>query len=445
MELKDLVITPLLIIVVYFLAYQFRPIFTNEHTKPLFIPALSLKVFGAIMLGVLYQFYYDGGDTFNYYKQAGYIYQAFYDSPLKGLKLLLSGGEYHADTFKYAQYIHWYNSPTEYFVVKLTGLFALFTFNTYSSIGVIYALISFGGLWAAYLTFLKEFPALHRPIGLAIFFFPSVFFWGSGLIKDTVALAALGWMFFAFYQLFIEKKRVMVTIVILLIAIISLYSIRKFVLLSFLPPAVIWAAIHNSNMIKTKWLRYSISPFLIIIGVMSAWYIASNITEGDTKYDIDAIGARTKINAEYLYRISLQEGGSAYYLGEMDGSMGNLLRLAPKALVVTIFRPYLWEVKNPLMLLSALESTLFILLFFRLLIRPGPISTLRIVLRHPLLIFCITYSVILAIAIGLNSYNFGSLVRYKVQILPFLLSSLLIIANYRSHVYKLNTDLKTAR
>ena len=62
MELKDLVVTPIVLLLLYFLAYKIKPKVCTVHTKKYFITALSLKFVGALALGVIYQFYYGGGD-----------------------------------------------------------------------------------------------------------------------------------------------------------------------------------------------------------------------------------------------------------------------------------------------------------------------------------------------------------------------------------------------
>lgn len=430
MELKDLLITPPVILLVLALAYLWRGRLTNDQTKPYFLPALLLKIFGALMLGVIYQFYYSGGDTFNYFEQSTVLYEAFYDSPLTGLKLFLSGGEFQPSTYKYAQHIYWYKSPTEYFVIKAAAFFGLFTFNTYSAIAVLFAAVSFTGLWAAYLTFLKRYPTLYKPLAFAIFFLPSVFFWGSGLMKDTITLGALGWLFYGFYQGLIEKKKPVLSTLVILVSFYIIYKVKIYILLSFLPPAILWVFLENSDHIKNQLAALMLKPLIIILGVGLAYMAAISITEGDAKYDIENLGQRTKINAEYLYRISQLQDGSGYYLGELDGSIKSMLQITPQAVNVTLFRPYLWEIANPLMLLSAIESFIFTLFFLSLFIKPGLFSTIYLIFKKPIISFCFLFTITLAFAVGLNSYNFGTLVRYKIQLLPFYLAGIILIKYY---------------
>ena len=58
MEIKDLFLTPLYLLLFYFIAFAIRPAVTNIYTKKYFIPALTLKYIGAISVGIIYQFYY---------------------------------------------------------------------------------------------------------------------------------------------------------------------------------------------------------------------------------------------------------------------------------------------------------------------------------------------------------------------------------------------------
>jgi hypothetical protein len=88
-ELRDFIVTPIVIIIVYAVAYIIRPRVTDSINRVYFIPALTVKIIGALAVGFIYQFYYDGGDTFNYHTHGSrHIWEAFMDSPLKGIKLV---------------------------------------------------------------------------------------------------------------------------------------------------------------------------------------------------------------------------------------------------------------------------------------------------------------------------------------------------------------------
>lgn len=440
MELKDFLFTPLILVLIYWLAYILRDKHTSYSTRGYFIPGLTVKIFGAISLGLVYQFYYPGGDTFNYFTQSEVIHHAFMKNPMDGLRLIVSNGTFQSETFEYATQIYWYKSPSEYFVIKLAALFGLFSNHSYTSIAVMFAAFGFSGIWALYHTFTKIAPQRHFSLALCILFVPSVFFWGSGLMKDTITLGALGWLFYGFHRGFIERRLTFTPILAMAIAFYIIYQVKLYILLSFLPPAIFWVFVENSSHLKGKFIGFVLKPIMVVAGLALAYLAAVNVTEGDIRYDLSKIGERTKINAEYLYRISLLQDGSAYYLGELDGSVESMLRMAPEAINVTLFRPYLWEIDNPLMFLSAIESLAFSILFLTLLFRPGILNSALLIIKTPVVSFCFIFTIILALAVGLNSYNFGTLVRYKIQLLPFYLSGLVLV----KHFYFLSAKMTIA-
>ncbi|MDX1629268.1 MAG: hypothetical protein R3345_11250, partial [Fulvivirga sp.] len=189
MELRDLVVTPVILFIVYFLAYLIRPRVTDLSIRRYFIPALTVKIIGALTVGLIYQFYYGGGDTFAYHTHGSrIIWEAFVEDPLTGLKLLVNADITTSGVYEYAKQIWFYNDPKSFTVIQFATLFDLITFSTYSSTAVLFAVFSFSGIWALYLTFYKKFPEIHLGLALAILFVPTVFFWGSGVLKDTIAI-----------------------------------------------------------------------------------------------------------------------------------------------------------------------------------------------------------------------------------------------------------------
>src|SRR5690606_18840001 len=140
MTYQDLVVTPIYLLIIYLLAYLIRGSVSDKQTKKYFIPALTVKIIGAIAVGLIYQFYYSGGDTFNYFHHGSrYIWEAFLDSPVKAFQLIFADGTYQQGTYKYASKIWFYRDLPSYFVIRVAGFFDLFTFHTYSATAVLFA------------------------------------------------------------------------------------------------------------------------------------------------------------------------------------------------------------------------------------------------------------------------------------------------------------------
>jgi hypothetical protein len=429
METKDIFIAPIYLLLFYGIAFAVRRKVTNKFTRPYFIPALSLKFLGAIALGVIYQFYYHGGDTYNYFYHSSVIYDAFNHDFATGLKLITTtGGLLDPQTIPYAERMYWYmSSPEEYLIARISAFFGLFCFHTYSVIGLMFALVSFSGIWAFYITFVKLRPGMYKYLAIALFFVPSLFFWGSGLGKDSLCVGALGWLFYGFYKGAIQRQKVTQSLSIAFAAAYVIFQIKIYILLCFLPTALLWVFNENSSRIKNAVIRWISKPLFLGIGGALAFYAATNLTKGDDQYDLDKIGERSKITSEYLYSVSVKQEGSAYHLGELDGTIGGMIKLAPMAIITSLYRPFLWEAKNPVMLLSALEALYFLVFTLRIFFRVGFFKTLRFISTTPVLSLSFIFSLIFAASVGVSTSNFGTLVRYKIPLIPFYLSALYIL------------------
>ena len=436
-SLNDFLFTPIYLFVIYFIFYQVRSSFTNKNTRRFFIPAITVKIIGALSLGIIYYHYYGGGDTTQYYKESTVIIEALSYDPIIAAKLLLtSDGSFDSHTYPFASRIGWFGSSSEYPVIKFAALFSMLGLGSYAVAAIFFAALSFTGIWAMYITFIKIYPHLYKQFAISILFLPSVFFWGSGLLKDSITLGCLGWLFYSFYELSIEKKRVIFNTIIILITSYLIFNIKVYILLSFLPPAFIWIFNENSDRIKNKVFRYIAKPLLIITGSVIAYFIATTLTAGDVKYDINNIAERTAINNEYLSQFS--PSGSAYKIATFDGSLSSILKVAPDAITVSLFRPFLWEISSFIMLFSALESLMLTLLTSYIFIKVGILKTLKLISSEPIILFCIIFSMVFAFAVGTNSGNFGTLVRYKIPLLPFYLSALFIMESLVNNKNKKN-------
>ena len=438
MGTQDLLLTPLVLFIVYLTAYALRPAFTDPTTRRYFLPGLTVKIAGAIAVGIIYQYYYGGGrpsgDTFNYFANAGIIYEAFGDSFDTGLQLLTANGEYTPDTFRYATRIYWFHSPTEYFVIRVIAVLGLFTFHTYSAIAVLFAVLSFSGVWALFRTFYKLFPPLHRKLAVAILFLPSVVFWGSGILKDSITLGALGWATWAIVRIFFERKGVPVATVILLLALYTIYAVKIYIVLCFLPAALLWIFLANADRMQSAIVRALVTPVILVMVIALSYLAVIEIGKDNARYSVDKLSETAEITARYLTYVGESQGGSVYTLGDdFDFSLLGMIRKFPLAVNVTLFRPYLWEAYNPVMLLSALESFFTLLLTVYILFQVGIRHLFSFLASRPVVVFCLLFAIAFSFSVGISTYNFGSLVRYKIPMFPFYLSGLFILQYYAQY------------
>jgi hypothetical protein len=442
-ELRDFIVTPIVLLMVYALAYWIRPRFTDINTRRYFIPALTVKIIGAIAVGFVYQFYYGGGDTFNFHTRASrVIWKYFINDPFLGLNLIFKPTSSLGEFFEPSQHILFYNDSSSFFVIRVSAFIDIFTFSSYSATACFFAAFAFSGLWLLFLVFYRQFNIIHFQLAIVILFLPSVIFWGSGLLKDTLTIGAIGWLIYGVHIFFIKKQKSVVIFFTTIIAFLIIFFVKIYILICLIPAIVIWLFAGYSSKIKSMLLKIMIVPIMFIIVIILGFLSVQKIVEDDNRYAIDKLAKTAQITAYDIGFYTGRNAGSGYSLGELDGSYLSIIKLFPAAINTTLFRPYLWEVNNPLMFISAIES--FIILFFTLYVffKVGLIDFVKYSFK-PYPFFCFVFAITFAFAVGVSTFNFGTLVRYKIPMMPFYLCALLLILNYWKSAKKLSFVAET--
>jgi hypothetical protein len=437
LEYRDLIVTPVVIFVIYVVAYMFRPFVTDPGTRKYFFPALTVRIIGAICVGLIYQFYYNGGDTFNYHTTGSrIIWDAFLDSPDVGLAILFTDGTVEPGMYKYVSQMPFFYDKSSFTIIRISAVLDILTFSSYSATAVLFSVMSFVGSWCLFMTFQEENPHLKSSLAFATLFIPSVFFWGSGLLKDTITLGFVGIATYLFYQMAIKRKVTLMRILVFIFACYVIFTIKIYILLCFFPAAVVWVSSRYLAEYRSLIFKIMVIPFVVFIGAIAAYFSIVKIGNENPRYALSEIGNTAKVTA---YDIAYQSGrgaGSMYTLGELDGTFGSMLKLAPQAINVSLFRPYLWEVTNPLMLLSAIES--FALLLFTLFVVYKSRYLFFKAIVNPQILFCLVFSISFAFAVGVSTFNFGTLSRYKIPLMPFFVIALILVNDYVNRERKLS-------
>jgi len=430
-ELRDLVVTPLLLVIIGISAIIVRPLFKAEVNRKYFLPALWAKVIGALALGFIYQFYYSGGDTFAYHTHGSRVlWEAFTDSPFEGIRIAFSNGKYGPGLWESAEQIWLWRDPKSFIIIRLAFFLDILTFSTYSATAILFSVIAFIGGWMLFLTFYRMYPTMHQWLAISCLFIPSIVFWGSGILKDTITLAFLGMGTFAFYTIFVQKRFSIFSGMLLIISFVVIFSIKKYILISFFAAAMIWFFSNDVGKVKNPTLRFMVLPVAISLCFILGYFAINKVVEDDPRYALDKIATTAKVTANDIrYGWGARFGdGSGYTLGELDGTLSGMVQLAPQAINVSLFRPYIWEAKNALMLLTSLEGLITFLLTCYVLL----LARLKIIeyIKKPAILFCLVFSLIFAFGVGVSTFNFGTLARYKIPLLPYYFAMLGMLYYY---------------
>ncbi|MBO9592149.1 MAG: hypothetical protein J7599_04510 [Niabella sp.] len=382
---------------------------------------------GAIFIGMVYEYYYQGGDTMNYFLHAKIINSAFDDSPVKWINLLLRiPNDSTIGYYDYISRLYWYQDPASYSVAALAAIFGMLVGTTYLPIAVIFAAISFTGMWALFRTFARIYPSFIKPVGIAVLFIPSVVVWGSGIFKDTICLFGLGWLTYGVFQMLIQRNFKSGNLILTLLSLWLVARVKIYILLAFLPALLIWVLSVYTSKIKNTAGRFLVKLFVLSAALLSTFYIMTSLGENALgRYSLDNIEQTAQITRDWI-QYSSKDEGSAYDLGNIK-SIGDMILTFPQAVNVSLFRPYLWESGKLIILASAIEAFLFLFLTIKLLVVVGPKRCWVTITKDPTLQFCLIFAIVFAFSVGISTGNFGTLSRYKIPCLPFYGVSILLI------------------
>lgn len=426
------VLVPIYLLIIFILASRTRN--NNIRKEPVYkyyMWGLYAKLLGGVGLCLIYVYYYKGGDTIMYYQSGVAMSNLFYTRPDEFFQVLFGSNTQENlmlfdNTTGYPLGYLYFDSKT-FFVIRVITPFLILSFNSYLIGTILLAWVAYSGIWRLYLLFCNYYRQLAFPFAIAILFLPSVVFWGSGMLKDTITLSATCWLVVAVHEAFIaRRKRITYTITALICAILVI-SIKPYILIALLPGALSWIFFARISKITNKTMKYLSIPFIYLASFGLGLLILSLLGRYLDKFSLDKLITTAVVTQNDLKQDYYK--GNSFDIGAIDPSFTGILSKFPVATTAGIYRPFLWDANNVVMLVSALENTFILLVSLYLLVRIRFRHLLKVIFNNPLLLFALSYSVLLAFSVGLTTSNFGALVRFKIPYLSFFMCALFIM-NY---------------
>jgi hypothetical protein len=414
-----------LLIAMGFFIYIYGKISSNPASAYLF-RAFLLKAFGGLVFACVYIYYYRFGDSFRYYSDIVKLNNIFSSDFGTYLKLMSTSHATEAGTGTY-QVIRQFSFAGEtegWFMVRLSSPFGLVTANSYLGITFGMSMLSLIGGWQLFK--LSNYMLKNRyswSFGIA-FLVPSAMFWGSGILKDTYTLFAVSIWALAFYRLLHGHGLKIIQLLLIAITSYMLYTLKAYILISMIPWFFISLYLLFWRKISSPVVRIASLPFLIGILAVGGYYASTEIVGSSEKYNVETL--ETRANGFQSWHKTL--GGSYYDLGEVEYTPAGILAVTPKALSATLFQPFPWEVSNAFMALTSIEGLGFMILLALAVYRTRW-RFFKYLFRSAFLFGAFFYCLIFGVAVGMNSYNYGALARYKLP----MLSLFLLIVVYLIH------------
>lgn len=401
MRLAALAINTLLL---GWIAYQVSK--TSKGLINLYWPALAVKLIGGIAIGLVYGLYYQTGDTLIYFRDASELSALYRHDATAYFRFLWDENSNPAQLSNLT-----FQVPRALFLVKIASVFSILSYDNYWVSAAYFSLFSFLGSWFLVRKISLFFPQFTGAAAVAFLFFPSVVFWSSGLIKESLAMAAVFYLSGIFLNLWYQKK---IKILDWILVILSTWIVWQ---LKYYFAAVFFAVSVNSlfyksllnRIIKPKSFRSEIVIWMItfIVPFMIATQVHPNF------YPERLLEVLVE-NYKAFYAVSAPE--DLIHFRSLEPTLWSVLLNAPWALVSGLFRPFLWEAGTLFQFLVSIEN---------LLLLAGTAASLYSVKRiikapERMLIFsCFVYILWLCVFITLSTPNFGTLSRYRVGYIPY--------------------------
>jgi hypothetical protein len=348
--------------------------------------ALAVKILGTLTRYVMLQVVFGGGDAVAYHRAGLANYEL-----VRSLDFGFVQPPYFGTVFL---------EDVTAFLYAVTGPTMLGAF-------LIFSVLSFTGTWLFYRAARLSFPGGDGKLFfLLLFFLPTMAFWPSSLGKDALVVFGLGVATWGLAKLL---NRISVGSAIQMIAGIAVtFGVRPAVGVMFVAGAAVALLLHPGR------LRSPLSRPLswVFLGpIMAAVLVVA--TAQALQYETLEADVTSVVEEYVATRERLVGEGGSVIEGPLPTSPAGL----GQAVLTVLFRPFPWELADPLAAAAGLES-LVILAIFVMRLKPGWRA-----LRHRWrggMVVCALVMVIALIAPLTAAANFGLLVRQRAQLLPFL-------------------------
>lgn len=429
----DVFITVVIGAVIILFAWVYRNL--KHHHKPEYrylIPGLIFKMLCSITLAYIYTLYYGGGDTTDYYYNSTCISNLFFQNPLEAVRVIL--GHHPANMkevfnletglpleFMYRDYKTWA-------VARFSAPFAIIGFNGFIQTTLLVGVFAFIGSWKFFLLMNRLYPNSRKHLAIAALFIPSAVLWSGGVLKDSFTYTSALWLLANYYNLFVFKEKRFANVLLILLNSYIIIMIKPYIFIALAPSILILASLDFIRKIRNRIIRYVAAPFMLLATVflMSLGY--SSLSSNLGSYgNLESMLMKAQVTQTDLIRAEAY-GSNSYNIGDFTPTIGGIIAKIPLAMVYGLYGPFIWEIRNPLMAFSALESFILLLisLYIILKVRWRIVS---LIARDNFLVFALIFSFIFIFFVGLSTANYGALSRYRILALPIFLSFLFILLN----------------
>ncbi len=411
----EIFILPFIYILLLCWFISYNNFFSLPNMSRAFICTLFIiKAFAGIIITFHAERIYSGDDGMFFYEAGRTLYEYALQHPLKYLKLM-AGIYDDSNRTEYYSLLNWKGLPSwndNETMIKISSLIHFMAFSNMLVHSVIFSFLSFCGLTGIY----KATIALTKSNGFVLYLmlmlFPSVVFFSSGVLKETLLIAIAGMFMFLLTQFGNSSRMKIITVILYLF----LWLIKPHFVL-FLTPALIGYVIVKNYFNKKLWLSHAVAVMVVIVYSFIGIFIFNQILHRDVAGTIALVQQSSMKNSIY------EKAESYIQPPVIAPNMVSVIKNSPKAFLQTVLTPAFHFDKTGLRWKGAAVENLLVMVFVIVNILAA-FSWRNQYARLNFALFLLLY--LFYSLVGYTCALEAAILRFKAPLLPFLIAGFYI-------------------
>jgi hypothetical protein len=385
----------------------------GQEYPGIFWSGFLFRIFMGIALGLVYLYYYSANDTWLFFEDANAVAQIGKNDFSVYLRFLFTDD---VSSNVLSQLVN--SQHRSLFLIKIMSIFSWIGGNNYWVSAVWFSFISFLASWYLFSVVTRMFSNSELAASLSFLFFPSVAFWSSGLVKETLALAGIYFLAGLILKITQEQKVKWLEWIIAIGSFWVAWNLKYY-----------WAALFGAVsftylivvLFSRKFSLLQKQNHKIFTWLFIFIFLCGGVSLLHPNFHLDRFLEVLITNHNDFVKISDDDG--LIHFNDFHASWGSVVLNSPWALFSGLFRPFIWEASGMTAVLAALENLVILILFMSALTGIN-----RTVSQRLLLFSAVMYVALLCVFLALSTPNLGTLSRYRVGFLPFFI----FVISYRN-------------
>ncbi|OFX75638.1 MAG: hypothetical protein A2X12_09675 [Bacteroidetes bacterium GWE2_29_8] len=388
--------------------------------KKYIIGTFLLKLLSGVFLSLIYTYYYTDratADIYKYYDSSAVMFNSLFYAPMDFVKMITGIGDDSIHFRQYYENMDWYreyenslynNSHT---IIRINAIFRLFSFGNFYVHTIFMCFIAFSGLIAIFKTFEKYINDQKLLFFFSLFLMPSIILWSSSILKESIIIFCYGFILYILITKKISKKNILYILILVYLLLLT----KALILFTLIPSFIAFFIVKKID--KWHWQIYLFINLLFIL-------ITTNVYRIIPEYDL--LELLFMKQRDFFGLAHYSNSGSLIPLKQLKPTFISVLSVIPNGLFNVLFRPFINDYKNVLILFAGIEN--FILVLSMII----SIIFCKIKKLHlNILLFLCSFVIVNYVIIGITTPVMGAIVRYKMLFLPFFIVILLMITDFK--------------